>query len=124
MLKYDIEDVIKFSNLIGDFDEDLLQKTMGQLTMDNCLIKISSKTFDDNIYDQTEPIYGTKYNIEDISEKIRSYYSEPLKVEGIDYPPSNEFLPKNMDLITQDFTNLPEYPSVVLQTESSLVYYK
>ncbi|KRW98169.1 Metalloenzyme, LuxS/M16 peptidase-like protein [Pseudocohnilembus persalinus] len=124
MLKYDIEDVIKFNNLIGDFDETLLQKTMGQLTMDNCLIKISSKTFDDSIFDQTEPIYGTKYNIEDISEKIRCYYSEPLNVEGIDYPPSNEFLPKNMDLITQDFTNLPEYPSVVLQTESSLVYYK
>lgn len=76
MLRFDIQDIIQLEYLVGDFSPEQLQNTINSLKLDNMFIKFSSKSLEDKC-NLSEPIYGTKYSIENFNEKIQSFYNNP-----------------------------------------------
>ena len=52
-----------------NFEEDLFNKILLSLTLENLRINYHSKTLEAECT-LTEPIYGTKYNFEKFSEEI------------------------------------------------------
>ena len=120
LMDYAPEDVIAGNILFGEFNEDLIKKYLDMLTLDNLNIYFDSKIFEKEC-NLTEEYYGTKYCKEKIDiteEEINSYTCDHI----FDYPPENEYIPKNFDLLP-----IPEkinlYPEKILSNSNIEVYY-
>ena len=120
LMDYAPEDVIAGPRLFGEFKESLIKKYLDLLTLDNLNIY-----FDSNIFEKecnlTEKYYGTKYCKEKINiteEEINSYKCEHI----FDYPPVNNFIPKNFDLLPPP-EKVNEYPEKIKSNKNMQVWY-
>ena len=97
LMDFNPEDVICGNLLFGEYNEPLIKKYLDMLTLDNLNIYFISKSFEKEC-NLTEPYFGTKYCKEKFNiteEEINSYKCE----HKFDYPPENEFIPKNFDIL-------------------------
>lgn len=74
--------------MIDEFDKTSLNNFINSLTIDNLRIFFTSKSFEKEC-DLTEPVYSTKYKIEQLSEKLIQNYQNPTQFKELDYPPEN-----------------------------------
>lgn len=72
---------------------------VSKLTVDNALITIVSKTFEDKS-NQMEKWYGTKYSISPVSSSFLSQWTNCKRASdlGVDYPRKNMFIPSEEGL--------------------------
>ena len=82
-----------------DFTKDLTLDLIGQLTVDNALVTVMSKTFQGQT-DMAEKWYGTEYSVERIPESILNQWRDPAKPKklGLDFPRKNVFIPSESGL--------------------------
>jgi len=116
LIEYKPEDVIS-GILFGDFNEDLIKKYLDMLTLDNLNIFFISNLFEKEC-NLTEEIYGTKYCKEKLNiteEEINSYKCKYI----FDYPPENDFIPKNFDLLPppEKINKYPEKIPIICQKD-------
>ena len=114
------EDVLAGSSLFGEFKESLLKKYLDMLTLDNLNIYFVSKKFEKECT-LTEEIYGTKYCKEKFNiteEEINSYKCEHI----FDYPPENEFIPKNFDILPPP-EKINKYPEKLISNKNLEVWF-
>ena len=119
LIEYKPEDVIS-GILFGDFNEDLIKKYLDMLTLDNLNIFFISNLFEKEC-NLTEEIYGTKYCKEKLNiteEEINSYKCKYI----FDYPPENDFIPKNFDLLPPP-EKINKYPEKIMSAKSIEVWY-
>ena len=120
LMDYAPEDVIAGNRIAGDFNEPLLKKYLGLLTLDNLNIYFMSKTFEKECT-LTEKYYGAKFCKEKLNiteEEINSYKCSHI----FDYPPENHFIPKNFDILPPPET-ISKYPDKILSHKNLQVWY-
>ena len=114
------EDVIAGNYLYGEYKESLIKKYLDMLTLNNLNIYYLSKSFEKEC-NLTEPYFGVKYCKEKINitdEEINSYKHEHI----FDYPPVNEFIPKNFDILPPP-EKINKYPEKIKSHKNMEVWY-
>ena len=114
------EDVIAGNYLYGEYKESLIKKYLDMLTLNNLNIYYLSKSFEKEC-NLTEPYFRTKYCKEKINiteEEINSYKHEHI----FDYPPVNEFIPKNFDILPPP-EKINKYPEKIKSHKNMEVWY-
>ncbi|KAH9424396.1 hypothetical protein DERP_004580 [Dermatophagoides pteronyssinus] len=96
---YPIEDVLCANYLIDQFKPELINEHIDYLKPENCIIAISSKSFEGKT-DSKEKYYGTDYKIINISNDLIEKLKNPGQNEQLMFPEPNEFIPTNFDIIT------------------------
>ena len=120
LMDYRPEDVLFAGSIIKEFNEPLIRKYLDLLTLDNLNIYFISKTFE-NECNITEKWYGTKYSKEKINitdEEVTSYKCEHI----LDYPPKNNFIPKNFDIFPFH-DDIGKFPVKMVDKKNCEVWY-
>ena len=120
LMDYAPEDVITSTNLFGEYKESLIKKYLDLLTLDNLNIYFCSKVFEKEC-NLTEEYYGTKYYKEKLSiteDEINSYNCKDI----FDYPPENNFIPKNFDLLPPP-EKIGKYPEKIIDHKNMEVWF-
>ena len=120
LMDYAPEDVITSINLFGEYKESLIKKYLDLLTLDNLNIYFCSKVFEKEC-NLTEEYYGTKYYKEKLSiteDEINSYNCKDI----FDYPPENNFIPKNFDLLPPP-EKIGKYPEKIIDHKNMEVWF-
>lgn len=106
---YPIEDVLSANYLLDQFKPDLINEHIEYLKPENCIIAISSKSFEGKT-DQKEKYYGTDYKIIDMSAELIEKLKNPGHNDRLKFPEPNEFIPTNFDIIKcdEENTNIPK----------------
>ena len=120
LMDYAPEDVITSTNLFGEYKESLIKKYLDLLTLDNLNIYFCSKVFEKEC-NLNEEYYGTKYYKEKLSiteDEINSYNCKDI----FDYPPENNFIPKNFDLLPPP-EKIGKYPEKIIDHKNMEVWF-
>ena len=119
LMDYEPEDVI-IGPYCTDFNENLTKKYLDMLQLDNLNIYFITNFFEKDC-NLTEKIYGTKYCKEKITiteEEINSFKCDSI----FDYPPENNFIPKNFDLLPIP-DKISKFPEKIKSHENMEVWY-
>ncbi|CAG9319174.1 unnamed protein product [Blepharisma stoltei] len=121
--RYPHEKIISGSDLIEEFNPDLLRSFIDLLTPQNLQVYLISKKFDESQM-QTERWYGTKYSVEkfssDLQTKMTNFQvSHPKFV--LDLPVRNDFIPTVFDVLPLSDKPLPLR---ILDNEKNTVWHK
>lgn len=106
LMDYEPKDVI-IGSYCAEINEDLIKKYLNMLQLDNLNIYFLTNLFEKECT-LTEKYYGTKYSKEKITiteDEINAYKCEHI----FDYPPENNFIPKNFDILPPP-EKISEYP--------------
>ena len=120
LIDYNPEDVISGGVLFGEYDEALIKKYIDMLTLDNLNIYLVSNSYEKEC-NLTEQYYGTKYCKEKFNiteEEINNYKCE----HNFDYPPKNEFIPKNFDILPPP-EKISKYPEKIKSHKNMEIWY-
>ena len=120
LMEYAPEDVITSTHLFGEYKESLIKKYLDLLTLDNLNIYFCSKAFEKEC-NLTEKYYGAKYYKEKLNiteDEINSYNCKDI----FDYPPENNFIPKNFDLLPPP-EKIGKYPEKIIDHKNMEVWY-
>ena len=96
LMDFDPKDAI-VATYYSEINEDLIKKYLNMLQLDNLNIYFLTNLFQKECT-LTEKYFGTKYTKEKITiteDEINAYKCEHI----FDYPPINEFIPKNFDIL-------------------------
>ncbi|KAH7641203.1 insulin-degrading enzyme-like protein [Dermatophagoides farinae] len=106
---YPIEDVLSANYLIDQFKPDLITEHIDYLKPENCIIAISSKSFEGQT-DRKEKYYGTDYKIIDMGKDLIEKLKNPSRNENLKFPEPNEFIPTDFNIIkcNEPNTNVPK----------------
>ena len=119
LMEYKPEDVIA-GPCFNEYDEELIKKYLDMLQLDNLNIYFFSNIFEKEC-NLTEKYYGTKYSKEDINiteDEINSYKCDHV----FDYPPENEFMPKNFDILPPP-EKINKYPEKIKSNKNMEIWY-
>jgi len=79
---------------------DLIEEIMGYLIPQNIRIHIAAKAYE-NIADEIESWYGTKYKKVKVSKEIMDMWNSPGFNDDLKLPPKNEFIATTFDIKPQ-----------------------
>lgn len=122
MHEYPFEEVLSGSYLLSDWRPDLIEKVLSYLTSKNIRVAVIGKKFE-NIADQEEKWYGTKYKLEKIPKNIIDAWSEYTHCDALYLPSKNEFIPTDFSLVSRE-ENPTQYPVIIKNTPLSRVWFK
>ena len=120
LLDFPSNKVISTTYILEECNESIIKKYFDMITLENLNIYFFSKSFEKECT-LTEPYYGTKYCKEKLNiteEEINSYKCE----HNFDYPPENNFIPKNFDLLPPP-EKISEYPEKIIDQKNIEVWY-
>ena len=123
MFSYDIEDILCQDQLIQKYSPELIKKYLNELKLTNLNVYLFSQSLEEECT-LKEKWYGTKFNRQPLSEVIN--FAEIAKHKcshQLDYPPRNEFIPTNFDLIPKS-ENDTEYPVEIFKDDIHSIWYK
>ncbi|XP_059471054.1 insulin-degrading enzyme isoform X2 [Neocloeon triangulifer] len=122
LLDYPIDEVLTGHYLVSEWKPELIEQLLSKLTPENCRVGIVSKKFDE-IADQSEKWYGTKYKLESILPELLSKWRNCQPSEELRLPKENEFIPSSFDLFPNEKTE-SKHPTVIHETPFVRVWYK
>lgn len=131
------EKIISFQWLIEEFDEASLEETLSYLDVKKSNIAISSKVLPQSLnvagqendgFNETEPIYGTKYKQMKMSEAFVKE-AETGTLNELFLPGKNAFIPENLDVPGKPSTEeiaktFKKQPMLIKDTPLSKLWYK
>ena len=118
---YDYEDILIGPYIMEEYDEDLITNYLNMINQENCLIYLLSRKYE-NECNLTEKWYGTKYSKEKFNfseEEINNYKC----LHPLNYPPPNEFLPDNMNILSNPEKE-EKYPILISKTKNCSIWHK
>ena len=123
MFLYDIEDILCQDQLIQKYSPELIKKYLNALKLTNLNVYLLSQSLEDECT-LKEKWYGTKFNRQPLSDIIKlNEISKHKCSHKLDYPPRNEFIPTNFDLIPKS-ENDTEYPIEIFKDYIHSIWYK
>ena len=120
LLDFPSNKVLSPTSILEECNESIIKKYLDMITLENLNIYFFSKSFEKEC-NLTEPYYGAKYCKEKLSiteEDINSYKCE----HNLDYPPANNFIPKNFDLLPPP-EKISEYPEKIIDQKNIEAWY-
>ena len=123
---YPVKNIIDGEFLLETLDYELIMKILKSFTVENLLIFLSSKNFQNNT-NQIEKYFKTPFNIYDIPndliERMRNPKLDIIVCKKIlDFPLKNIFVPLNFSLIPEEKI-WPE-PKKIYESEQSILWLK
>ncbi|KAM3142497.1 hypothetical protein pb186bvf_005399 [Paramecium bursaria] len=118
---YPPELVLKAPYLMENFQPDLIQRIINQLTTKNILVFLSTKDFKGQLGNQ-EHYFKTEYLLQNLPETIKQLQINNISPQ-LDLPPRNIFIPNTTEVLNNP-NQLPEFPEKIFETEQSTVYFK
>lgn len=122
---YSLDKLLVGPYLHNDFDIDYLAKVARQLTADNAIVYLSTQKHAADTVDVTEPIYGTKYGVEKISERVADLLNgkTPLELTPLVLPSPNRFLPHDLTLKQSEAFKPSKVPEIAIETKQGRLWY-
>ncbi|KYN43148.1 Insulin-degrading enzyme [Trachymyrmex septentrionalis] len=106
----------------SEWQPDLIEEIMGYLIPQNIMIYITAKAYE-NITDEIESWYGTKYKKVKISEEIMNTWNSPGSNDDLKLPLKNEFIATAFDIKPQ--TNvIKNFPIILEDTSFIRLWYQ
>jgi len=122
LLEYGFENIFFLDYMHRSFTKDKIEEIINLLTPENAIVCLSSQTFTPEECTLVEPIYGTHFSLEPLSEA----WCKLLAGEGVTnyvpvLPEKNLMIPKDLSIkpTNQDSPTLP----VLIENSDSLVLY-
>ncbi|KYM94749.1 Insulin-degrading enzyme [Cyphomyrmex costatus] len=100
---------------------DLIEEIMTYLTPQNVRIHVVAKAYED-IADETERWYGTKYKKMKISKETMEMWNSAAFNDDLKLPPRNKFIATTFDIKPQ--TNIEKFPIILEDTSFVRLWYK
>ncbi|XP_021366935.1 insulin-degrading enzyme-like isoform X1 [Mizuhopecten yessoensis] len=118
---YPMEEALSGGHLMSEFRPDLITQILEKLVPHNMRMRVVAKKYED-IVDQTEPLYGTKYRLEKIpKEKLQTWsccgFHENLKLPAV-----NEFIPESFEIVPRE-ANPCDLPQLVKDSDLCRVWF-
>lgn len=122
MLVYDEEDYLCGPSLFYEYSPETIAHFLSQLTANRVGMFILSKQFDDSDQFVKDPIFGTKYLAESITEELENKWSTVEPHPYFKIPSENHYL-------TTDFSILPlctdiKYPEKIFENNHIELWHK
>lgn len=96
-----MEEVLSGPFLMHEYRPDLIEDLLNRLVPQNIRVAVIGKKFED-IVNEEEHWYGTKFKSEDILEETLAKWELPGLHPNLKLPPKNEFIPTNFDLCARE----------------------
>ncbi|XP_071486548.1 nardilysin-like [Diadema antillarum] len=122
MQLYPVEEYITGPLIQTEYNEQLIRECTDILSLDSINICLSSKKFAGQT-DRTESWFGTEYSVHPIPEKWLARIRDADLNPALHLPTPNRFIATKFDLKEADRPDT-DYPSCILQTEHSRLWYR
>ena len=119
---YPMEDVLTADHIFPLWEPEIINWVMEYLSPENARIHISGKLYE-NIADETEKWYGTKFKKEKISPNIIAKWMNAGYHADFKLPPKNEFIPEKFDIKSAD-KNITKFPTIIEDTPLIRLWFK
>lgn len=123
MQLYKSKDYITGSKLFFEYSPEKVQQCMDMLTPDNVNVIIYDRNLQDKDLDKTEPWFGTKYNVKEISHSSIEEWKTAEPYPEFHLPEPNIYITTNFDLIELP-QNISQYPTKVVSDEVMDLWYR
>ncbi|KAL0270074.1 UNVERIFIED_CONTAM: hypothetical protein PYX00_007602 [Menopon gallinae] len=118
---YPMEDILIAPYIIDDWNPSLIIKSMEQLKPKNIRLAVIGQKFD-NITDQTEPWYGTKYKLETIPNDTLQAWENSGLCSELALPKPNDFITNNFEIYPRE--EAQPHPVIIQESLLTRVWYK
>ncbi|XP_039310540.1 insulin-degrading enzyme isoform X2 [Solenopsis invicta] len=119
--KYPMNHVLCAERIFTEWRPDLIKYIMKYLTPQNVRIHVAAKAYE-NIANETESWYGTKYKKEKISEETMNMWNNVGFNGDLKLPQKNEFIPAMFDI--KPHTKVEKFPIISEDTPFVRLWYK
>lgn len=119
---YPMEEVLTIEQLFPEWKPDLINWVMDHLTPQNVRIHVVGKSYE-NIADETEKWYGTKFKKEKIPQSVIEKWSNPGYSSDLKLPPKNDFIPTKFDIKPAE-GNITKFPEIINNTPLIRLWFK
>lgn len=122
MLIYDEEDYLSGPSLFHEYSPETITQFLNLLTVNRVAMFILAKKFDNAELFIKDPIFGTKYLAESLTEELEKKWSTVKPHPSFSIPSGNQYL-------TTDFSILPQstdmkYPEKIFENDCIELWYK
>ncbi|XP_022766682.1 insulin-degrading enzyme-like 1, peroxisomal isoform X2 [Durio zibethinus] len=121
MQKYPPKDWLVGSSLPSNFNPDLMQMILRELSPENVRIFWESKKLDGET-DKVEPWYGTPYSVERVTTSMIEKWMSSAPISDLQLPAANMFIPKNFSL--KGAREKVKFPVLLRKSSYSKLWYK
>ncbi|XP_076297777.1 insulin degrading metalloproteinase isoform X2 [Lasioglossum baleicum] len=118
---YPMEEVLVAENLFMSWEPDLIESIMKYLVPEKVRIHVVGQLYE-NICNETERWYGTKFKKEKIPKSIIDKWSNAGCNSDLKLPPKNEFIPKRFDIKPAE--NVTKFPVIIKDTPLMRLWFK
>uniref|UniRef100_A0A1B6DGR0 Peptidase M16 C-terminal domain-containing protein n=1 Tax=Clastoptera arizonana TaxID=38151 RepID=A0A1B6DGR0_9HEMI len=122
MREFPMDEVLSGGYVLEEWQPDLINYVLSYLNPDNVRVAVVGKQFE-NITDQAELWYGTKYKAEKIPQETIQNWKDGSLYEDLHLPSKNEFIPSNFDLLPPEENPNP-FPDIIKETSLTRVWFK
>lgn len=121
------EQIVSSNYLLGDFDSEMLTKTVQLLDPAHASIGVTTQELPKDVsftFDQKEAIYGTEYHQERISKEFMQEAKSGKPIPALHLPGPNPFVPEKLDVEKFDVKQPTIRPELLRDSEVSRLWYK
>ncbi|XP_060526171.1 insulin-degrading enzyme [Cylas formicarius] len=119
---YPLEDVLCAQYMLNEWKPELIEKALKDFVPEKVRLAVVAKAFE-NICDETEPWYGTKFSKQNIPLETLKVWKEAGLCDELKLPEKNEFIPTDFSLFPLD-NSVTEYPVIIQDTALTRVWFK
>ncbi|XP_011877957.1 PREDICTED: insulin-degrading enzyme isoform X2 [Vollenhovia emeryi] len=119
--EYPMNDVLCAQTVFPEWRPDLIEEIMKYLVPENIRIHVVAKAYE-NIADETEKWYGTKYKKVKISKETMDMWKHAGYNNDLRLPSKNEFIASTFDI--KPHTTVEKFPIILEDTSLVRLWYK
>ncbi|XP_020292220.1 insulin-degrading enzyme isoform X2 [Pseudomyrmex gracilis] len=119
--RYPMNEVLCAEYIYTEWRPDVITEIMEYLTPQNIRIHVAAKTYE-NIANETETWYGTKYKKEKIPTEVISMWENVNENPELQLPSRNEFIATQFDI--KDEANIEKFPTIIEDTPFVRLWFK
>lgn len=122
MLIYDTEDYLCGPSLFHEYSPETIAQFLNLLTVNRVAMFILAKEFDNSELFIKDPIFGTKYLAESLTEELENKWSIIKPHSFFSIPSENQYLTTNFSILPQS-TDI-KYPKKIFENNYIELWYK
>ncbi|KAM0735141.1 Insulin-degrading enzyme [Formica fusca] len=120
--EYPMDEVLCAERTFPEWRPDIINQITEYLTPQNIRVHVVGKVYE-NIANETESWYGTKYKKEKIPTDIISMWENVNDNADLQLPPKNEFIATKFDIKPHE-ANVEKFPTIIEDTPFIRLWYK
>lgn len=123
MHTYSFEHVLSARSLMGKFNQQEIRNLLNYIEVNTLNLQVISPIFKtQNIKLMSDPIFGTEYTIQNLTEKMLTFWANSSQNKKFFLPAPNEFIPEKFELKSGGKTGI-EAPELVYKSEFLRVWH-